>query len=189
MKGFGEMFQINNLLMLKYIFHIVDIEGPTHTSVEHNSNGEKQDTVGISRAEFEYIFSFMIINIISNIIKVHVTCTVHIKSITKRPFTAMLNFQTSQAYLLQNTRTWYLQDWTNDIYRIVKGIWIFRKCYKCYTTLKTKTTKEPGLHKHAQTYTCHTTMNRLLLFGTMKSLRLVSIDFCICWSFWHDFCL
>ena len=76
--------------MLKYIFHIVDIEGPTHTSVEHNSNGEKQDTVGISRAEFEYIFSFMIINIISNIIKIS----------TKKFF--MLNIATQIYNVLRN---------------------------------------------------------------------------------------
>ena len=60
-------------------------------------------------------------------IKVHVICTDHTKSITKNPFTAMLNFLISQAYLLWCTITWYLEEWTNDIYKIVKGTWIFSK--------------------------------------------------------------
>ena len=49
-------------------------------------------------------------------IKVHVTCTDYTKSITKIPFTAMINFWTSQVYLLWHTMTWYLKWSTIDIY-------------------------------------------------------------------------
>ena len=122
------------------------------------------------------------------IFKVHVICTDHTKSIIKTPFTAMINFWAIQAHLLWWVMVWYLDKLTKNIYRIVKGIWFFRKWCNCHNILETKITKEQGLYTFVQIYTGHTSMTRLLCQATIKPLKLVITDFCIGWSIWHEFC-